>query len=166
MGHPTRYPNTVAWFLLHAFCHDESFGSGWCAYILCHVLGRGPESLANEIVDRFGQDLMDLAHLVEVTQPVAVSVQSIILEALLRYGKIQHKVYNHSDLYEGEGRTVVSLRAVVRGELRWRGGDQEFYKEDAHSVSVATLTFKEQMIFGSVVNYPLPLATTSRAHCG
>ena len=58
--------------------------------------------MSDEIVSRFGLDLMDLAHLVEVTHPLTISVQSVILEAILRYGKIQHKVYDRSDLYEGK----------------------------------------------------------------
>jgi len=114
-GHTTRFPNTVAWFLLHAFCHSKQFGSNWCTYILCHVLSKAEESMANEIVDKFG-DLMDLVHLVEITEPLTISVQSIMLEALLRYGKIQHKVYNRSDLYEGEGALLI-WKSVL---LLWR----------------------------------------------
>lgn len=101
-GHATRPPNTIAWFLLHSFCLNKHFGSDWCTYILCHILSQGEEEMVDEIVSSFGLDLMDLAHLVEVTHPLVISVQSVILEAILRYGKIQHKVYDRSDLYEGE----------------------------------------------------------------
>ena len=96
------YPNTVAWFLLHALCHSKEFGSKWCAYILCHVLSGAEEVLANRIVEEFGAELMDLAHTTELARhPITVSVQSVVLEALLRYGKVQHKVFNRSDVYEG-----------------------------------------------------------------
>lgn len=107
-GHATRHPNIVAWFFLHSFCHSKRFGSDLCAYILCHILSQAEERVANEIVSNFGLDLMDLAHLVEVTHPLTISVQSIILEALLRYGKIQHKVYYRSNLYEGEGYPLIN----------------------------------------------------------
>jgi hypothetical protein len=101
-GHSTRHPNTIAWFLLHAFCLNRKFGSDWCAYIICHILSQAEEKVANEIVSKFGLDLMDLAHLVEVTHPVTVSVQSVILEAILRYRAVQHKTYDRRDMYEGK----------------------------------------------------------------
>ena len=100
-NHETKYPNTIAWFLLHALCLSKKFGSDWCICILCHVLDKAEEDVADEIVENFGLDLMDLAHMVEMTSPKKISVQSIILEAVLRYGHLQHKEYGHSNVFEG-----------------------------------------------------------------
>ena len=100
-NHETKFPNTIAWFLLHSLTLNKKFGSNLCIFILCHVLSESEDSVVDEIVKYFGLDLIDLAHLVEISSPKKTSVQSIILEAILRYGRIQHKVYNYSDIIEG-----------------------------------------------------------------
>lgn len=104
-NHETRTPNVVSWLLLHAFCHSKRYGSQLCARILCDVLDKAEEAIASRIVENFGQYLMDLAHLVEVPAPGGgeISVQKVVLEAILRYGRIQHKVHGYSDVYEGNG---------------------------------------------------------------
>lgn len=101
-NHDTKHPNTVAWLLLHALTLSKRFGSDWCTTIVCHVLEKEEDYIVNEMVKHYGQDLMDLAFLTEITSPQTISVQSIILEAILRYGGIQHKEYAHSNVFEGE----------------------------------------------------------------
>ena len=114
--HETRYPNIVAWFLLHAFSLSKKFGSNWCLCILCHVLNEAEDKMVDQIVENFGLDLMDLAHLIELFTPKRIHVQSTILEALLRYGRIQHKVYDRSEVIEGKsiwnGKIIISMYIV------------------------------------------------------
>ncbi len=100
-NHESKFPNTLAWFFLHSFCFNKKLGSNWCISILCKILDTAEEETVNMIVDNFGLDLMDLAHVVEISYPKKTSVQATILEALLRSGKIQHKVYGYGDIYEG-----------------------------------------------------------------
>lgn len=124
-NHETRYPNTIAWFLLHAFCLNKKYGSDWCICILCHVIKEAEDKVVNEIVENFGLDLIDLAHVIEITSPEPtseltieqttikkISVQSIILEALLRYGRLQHKVYGFNDIIEGDSRFIIVVKPV------------------------------------------------------
>ena len=108
-SHSTKFPNTIAWLLLHAFCQNEKFGSRYCLHILCYVLAKAKQSMVDKIVEYFGLDLMDLAHIVEVDKEgdrrwlklVKQDVQSVVLEALLRYGHIQHKEYNYDNIFQG-----------------------------------------------------------------
>ena len=100
-NHDSKYPNTVAWFLLHAFCQNKRFGSDWCVYILCYVLDTAEQEVVDMIVENFGPELMDLAHMSEISAPKKTMVQAVILEALLRHGRVQHKEFLHSNIYEG-----------------------------------------------------------------
>lgn len=113
-NHATKAPNTLAWFLLHAFCHSKKFGSNWCTYILCRVLEEAEEKVVDLIIENFGLDLMDLAHLVEISSPKKVRVQAVILEALLRYGRVQHKVYDYNDTFKGDNNYYTVLATMQR----------------------------------------------------
>ena len=45
---------------------------------------------------------MDLAHLHELKEPMELSTQSIILEALLRYAGFSHKLWGKADSFTSE----------------------------------------------------------------
>ena len=49
-----------------------------------------------------GYELMDLAHLHELKEPMELSTQSIILEALLRYAGFSHKLWGKADSFTSE----------------------------------------------------------------
>ncbi len=103
-NHETKSPNTIAWLLLHAFTINSKMGFRQCVEILCYILDNGEESIVNRIVSHFGLDLIDLAHLLEVQGPQGaekVSVQSVVMQALLRHGNVHHKVFNQNDVQEG-----------------------------------------------------------------
>ena len=101
--HTNRQPTPLAFYLVHAFAMDGTLShSDWCTFTLCHLLREGDVKVAETIVEHYGHELMDLAHLVEIQSPKETSVQSVILEALLRFGGFTHKVYNYDDTFEGE----------------------------------------------------------------
>ena len=108
-NHENQFPNTVAWLLLHSFSMDKKMAYDQCICILCHVLEKSEDSIVNVVVEHFGQDLMDLAHLVEISYPAKTNVQSIVLEALFRHAHIQHKVYGCCETVEGMPEYLVSL---------------------------------------------------------
>lgn len=98
----TKNPSHLGWFLVHALCLDDMYGSGWCIHILCMLLKTAADNVVASLVENCGHELMDLAHLVTISFPEdKTKVQSVILEALLRYGGITHKE-NECDTFEGE----------------------------------------------------------------
>ena len=100
-NHETKAPNTIAWLLLHAFTLNSKMGYKECIYILCYILDNAERRIVDQIVANFGLDLIDLAHFLEFKSPEALSVQSVVLQALLRYSSVHHKVYGRNDLHEG-----------------------------------------------------------------
>ena len=99
------FPCRLAWFLLHALCRDNRLGAGWCVYMICWCLSRGPEEVWSQIVGACGDELMDLAHLLICDYPTHTRVQGVVLEVLLRYGGVSHHD-NTGDVYEGESGSV------------------------------------------------------------
>ena len=49
-----------------------------------------------------GYELLDLAHHVHLKEPIDFSIQSMILQALLRYAGFSHKVYDKCDSFVSE----------------------------------------------------------------
>ena len=118
-SHSSKFPNTIAWLLLHAFCHSETYGSYYCLYILSYTLNFADQELVDKIVEHYGLDLMDLAHItreVELERPdIKLNVQAVVLEALLRYGRIQHKEYERNNNFEGKFHVVADVFVFGKG---------------------------------------------------
>jgi len=102
-NHETKMPNNIAWLLLHAFTMNSKMGYNQCIRILCYIVDNSEEEIADKVVDKFGLDFIDLAHFLELDNPYKLNVQSVILQALLRHGRVHHKVFGRSDIYEGKG---------------------------------------------------------------
>lgn len=103
--HTTRQPAPIAFYLVHAFALSTSASSSyWCIFTLCHLLNNSEKRVSDAIIEHYGQELMDLAHLVEIKDPgpEETGVQAIVLEALLRYGGFTHKAYAFQDTFESE----------------------------------------------------------------
>ena len=100
--HKSLYPSRLSWFLVHALCLSEEFAHGYALHILCYVFQNLPQEKGDVFVEIAGNELMDLAHLIDCTSPSNCMVQATLLEGLLRYAGFSHKLYNFEDSYEGE----------------------------------------------------------------
>ena len=99
--HETRYPMRLTWLLTHAFALRDEMGSGWCIVILCHLLQKGNWGEVGKLIENCGSELMDLAHLLNIEMPERTRVQSIILEALLRFGGFSYYEFGKGPFHEG-----------------------------------------------------------------
>lgn len=53
------------------------------------------------LIENCGSELMDLAHLLNVETPERITVQSVILEALLRFGGFSYYEFGKGPYHEG-----------------------------------------------------------------
>lgn len=110
-----KHPTHLGWFLAHSLCLDDLYGSGWCIHILCSLLKNASDNVVTTLVESCGDELMDLAHLVEISYPEAkTKVQAVILEALLRHGGITHREVA-CDVFEGELTGAHTEEDIVQG---------------------------------------------------
>ena len=126
-GHPKLWPSRIGWMIAHGLCLDDSMGCGWCISILHFVLMYGPEEVSSTIIQELGPWLMDLAHLLDNEHPTITRVQPGILEALLRYGGISHrlsdrseKLYLKVDTYDGQFACICHTK--ISDPLKWPPG--------------------------------------------
>lgn len=118
-GTGCQAPNSVAILFLHAFCFNSKFGHEWSIAIICDLLTNAEEKVVSLMVDHFGLDLVDLAHLVGISQPRKIQVQAVILEALLRHGHIKHKCYSVLDISEGAVLLCHKTKCCVEVNVSW-----------------------------------------------
>ena len=50
---------------------------------------------------RFGYELLDLAHLLYLIEPLKISVQSVVMQALLKHAGFSHKLWDKADSFVG-----------------------------------------------------------------
>ena len=83
--------------MTHAFSLRDEQGSGWCILTLCYLLRFGNWTEVGKLIENCGNELMDLAHLLDIDSPERINVQSTILSALLRYGgfSLHHRLVNN-----------------------------------------------------------------------
>ena len=112
--HESRFPLRLTWLLTHAFALRDDMGSGWCIIILCEMLRNGNWKDVETLIMNSGSELMDLAHLLDIESPEKVTVQCIILEALLRYGGFSYNEFGKGTYHEGNiNYTVHALITVM-----------------------------------------------------
>lgn len=150
--HETRYPARLTWFLTHAFALRDEQGSGWCIVTLCHLLKNGNWRDVERLIESCGSELMDLAHLLDIDTPERTSVQSTILEALLRFGGFSYYEFGKGNFHKG---LLIShfLSPFLSPSLSQHLYSLPFISLLSHPLSLTILTFS---LFFSPSHLPLP----------
>lgn len=124
-NHPTLEPSHITFLLCHALSVKYLIGAHWAAAIIAYVLENASDEVCRPIIEvsvfknfytvfqivawyvfywlqTCGSFLLDLAHILTLREPLKISIQNVIMEALLRYAGFSHQVWGKSDRYIGE----------------------------------------------------------------
>ncbi len=107
-SNPTIRPTILGWIICHALSLNDVLGACACIQILIHALTTFREPAVSTVIETIGSELMDLAHLVKYTTALKdevtvdeIPVQTPILEALLRHGRVPYLAHSVEDTIEG-----------------------------------------------------------------
>jgi hypothetical protein len=101
-NHLTLRPSHVTFLLCHALSVKYLIGANWAIAIIAYTLENGSDEVCKPIIETCGYELLDLAHVLTLREPLKISIQNVIMEALLRYAGFSHKVWGKADRYIGE----------------------------------------------------------------